>query len=244
LFDESDDGESAVTATDALETTQPVTRTYVFGFDMDSFYQLLQHTTHPQEEEEYFLQPLLQPHFNPYTRNPITEKQLYRFYRTLFLHRILFPFFPYRVKQSMTCLQLFDTNQSLFRHYFPLSYDLRIKVLMEEIADLEPQWEVVQGIRWWKEITSNPSKSRMFYRVLSIILRSNTRPLFYFYRFPQRATFSDAPLLCLDICESVLFGMGFTLEERQINATLVLTALSVVSKDIRTVFPWLYKNYW
>jgi hypothetical protein len=207
----------------------------VFGFDLDSFYQLLHHSS-----EENYLQPCL----NPYTRNPISEYQKYRFYRTVQLHKLLFPFFSYKINQSMICLKLFEENQYLLRRYFPRSYDLRIKILMEELADLEPHWEVIQGIHWWKDITMDSYKSRNFYRILSVLLKKNTYPLFYFIRFPQRIHSTDATLLCLEMCEYFLLTVEATKEERESTATLILTALTVVSKDVRAVFPWLYKNYW
>jgi hypothetical protein len=169
---------------------------------------------------------------------------MYRFYRTVQLHKLLFPFLPFKIKQTMACLGLFENNHYLLRRYYPRSYDLRLKILMEELADLEPQWEVVKGIRWWKEITSNPYKSRNFYRILSVLLKNNTYPLFYFVRFPQHTSFTNTPSLCLDMCEYFLSISEATKEERESTATLILTALTVVSKDVRSVFPWLYNNYW
>jgi hypothetical protein len=215
---------------------------YVFGFDLESFYHLLHHSPNGDN----LLLPFPQPRLNPYTRNPITEIQMYRFYRTVQLHKLLFPFFPYRMIHSMTCLGLFDKNQYLLRRYCPRSNDLRIKILMEELADLEPQWEVVQGIHWWKEITSDPSKNKHFYRILSVLLKKNTSPLFSAVRFPQRSaiTIHHTASFCLDLCEYFLLTIDATKEERESTATLILTALTVVSKDVRAIFPWLYKNYW
>jgi hypothetical protein len=208
---------------------------YIFGFDLDSFYQLLHHST--EENQPY-------PCLNPYTRNPITEYQKYRFYRTVQLHKLLFPFFPYQIKTSMICLKLFEENHYLLRRHFPRSYDLRIKILMEELADLEPQWEVIQGIHWWKDITMDSYKSKNFYRILSVLLKKTTDPLFYFFRFPQRTNTVNNTLLCLELCEYFLLTIEATKEERESTATLILTALTVVSKDVRALFPWLYKNYW
>ena len=214
-------------------------QTFVFGFDLDSFYQLL-HRINDDNSLPSFPQPCL----NPYTRSPITEYQMYRFYRTVQLHKLLFPFFPYRIKKNMNCLSLFEENQYLLRRYYPRSYDLRIKILMEELADLEPRWEVVQGIHWWKDITIDSTKSKNFYRILSILLKKNTYPLFYFIRFPQRTTSVDAASMCLELCEYFLLTIEATKEERESTATLILTALTVVSKDVRAMFPWLYKHYW
>lgn len=214
-------------------------QTFVFGFDLDSFYRLLHRST-----DENIPQPYPEPCLNPYTRNPITEYQMYRFYRSVQLHKLLFPFFPYRIKQSMICLSLFEENQYLLRRYYPRSHDLRIKILMEELADLEPEWEVVQGIHWWKDITADSSRSKHFYRILCILLKKNTYPLFYFIRFPQRTTSTDAASMCLELCEYFLLTIEATKEERENTATLILTALTIVSKDVRSLFPWLYKNYW
>ena len=221
-----------------LQEEQPL-QVFVFGFDLDSFYRLLHR---PIDENN--LQPFPQTCLNPYTRNPITEHQMYRFYRTVQLHKLLFPFFPYRIKQTMTCLSLFENNQYLLRRYFPRSHDLRIKILMEELADLEPEWEVVQGIHWWKDITTDSNRSKQFYRILCILLKKNTYPLFYFIRFPQRTVCRDAATMCLELCEYFLLTIDAKKEERETTASLILTALTIVSKDVRTLFPWLYKNYW
>ena len=229
------------TPTSSPHETEKTSPFYVFGFDMDSFYQLLHHSTTLTDDS---IHETPRPSLNPYTRNPITDKQLYTFYRTVQLHKMLFPFFPWKIKQSMSCLNLFENNSYLLIRYYPRSYDVRIKILMEELADLEPEWEVVQGIRWWKAITSDLSKAKLLYKVLSIMLKRNTYPLYHFIRFPQRATSENTALLCLEMCEYFLLALESTKEERESVATLIFTALTVVSKDIRAVFPWFFKNYW
>ena len=212
---------------------------YTFCFDIDTFYHLLHHS-HDGE----FLLPFPRPRLNPYTRNPITEYQMYCFYRTIHLYKLLFPYFPYKIQQSMTSLSLFECDHLLIKRYSPRTYDLRLKILMEELADLEPKWEVVQGIRWWKEITSDPSKNKQLYRVLSVLLKKNIYPMLYGVRFSQNSKLVDTSLLCLDICEYFLLSTAASLEERESTATSILTALTVVSKEVRVLFPWLYMNYW
>lgn len=219
-----------------------------FAFHADSFYQYI----HPLQSDinRYTFPP--DKKTNPYTRTPITETQLEKFYIYIKLSLLIHSWTKLPIPNETYILK-----KIIRLNYNPIPFDKRLKIIVNTLNLVENDGYYYFhyddsklrniDIDWWTELT--PNQWIHFYIILLRIWDTKLEPeerekiASNMPIFPHKIPIKEAPKMSLELCEYLLSNIDLEHNYGHTGCTIILIAISMVHPRAKKTLNY-YQDIW
>lgn len=218
-----------------------------FAFSLDSFYCYL--TTHlPQTHQCH---QTITNKTNPYTRTPISSKQIKHFLKAIKYYLLIQPWTQFPILSQAHAFQ-----ETFLPQFSPLPFDRRLEKIICKLNWLENtdvsydfyennQTKTIRS-HWWTTLKSN--QWILFYLTLLKIWDTRIDALTQTHICPhmpiyaQRIPVKKGPAYALEICENLIFS-DVEQHYQQIGCSIILSAISMIHPDAKKDL-YYYRDTW